>query len=93
MYGNRKDTFTLNDKKIRIIQEMHNKIGVRNECCPFLGECFEEVYSCYLPEYAGLCYYRTLIIDIKPHPCPIDKIESIIVPAVKYKNTIQKCKR
>jgi hypothetical protein len=86
MYETRKDSFTLNEKKAWLIQAMHNQANLQHECCPFLGECVEEVHSCNLPEYAGQCYYRTLKTEVK-------QVEKIVLPIVKDKNTIQKCKR
>jgi hypothetical protein len=86
MHETRIDTFTLNEKKPRILQEMHTKTTIKNKCCPFLGDCYEEVHSCNLPEYASQCYYRTLKIKNKA-------VEKISMPEIKEKNIIQKCKR
>jgi hypothetical protein len=86
MFDTRKDSYTLNEKKAWLIQAMHNKTNLQHECCPFLGDCYEEVHSCNLPEYASQCYYRTLKIKNKA-------VEKISMPEIKEKNIIQKCKR
>jgi hypothetical protein len=87
MYEARKDSFTLNEKKAWLIPAMHNQANPRHECCPFLGECIEEVHSCNLPEHASRCFYRTLKISIKA----VEKEPVKIVET--NKNIIQKCKR
>jgi hypothetical protein len=87
MYEARKDSFTLNEKKAWLIQAMHNIVNLQHECCPFLGECVEEVHSCNFPEYAEKCYYRALKINI-------NVVEKEPVKIVETnKNIVQKCKR
>jgi hypothetical protein len=87
MFNTQKDSFTLNEKKIWLVQAMHNIVNLQHECCPFLGECVEEFHTCNLSEYAGQCYYRTLKIEVKP----VEKTPSSAIK--EKKNTIQKCKR
>lgn len=87
--SDKKDSFSLNAQKTKIIQAMHNKIEIHNDSCPILGDCFEAVHSCSLQDYAGLCYYKTLKIKVKMHPC--SNWEVCAVPRCYNINHVELC--